>query len=515
MKLLSFKIRFLSTFLSNVLRMSISFVTGIVIARNLGPGEYGDFNFLLGSFMSLTTLVDMASSSAFYTFISQKPRGKKFFVYYASWVMSQLVILFLIVLLLPDSIREKIWIGHSFELILLGLIVNFSMNKLWGFWAQIGESIRDTVVVQIRNLTLAIAYLIGVGVLVGFHVINIKNLFILNIILYFLFSALYGFRICQQGLLSNKKTETFKAVLMEFKTYCLPLIIFSIVGFLYSFLDYWLLQKFGGAEQQGYYAIGARFSTLSLIATTSMLQVFWKEIAEANSLGNMERVRQLYHKVSRSLYFFSAVISCIMIPFSQEILSLLLGPAYKAAWLPLSLMFLYPVHQSLGQINGTMLYSLGKTKSRSVVGLVNMGISIPIVFVLLAPRSAIIPGLQLGATGLALKMVGCQIFATNLMSLYVCRYIKVPFRWGYQFSVILLLLPIAFLSKYFIPYILFFDRYILFSMVVSGGFYLIIVMMSVFFFPSIAGLNRNQIHNGFIWVRAIIHPGLAWSNKNR
>ena len=134
----------------------------MVIARTLGPGEYGNFTFLLGSFTSLASLVDMASSSAFYTFISQRQRGRKFFLYYGGWVLFQLLILLLLVLFLPDSISKKIWLGHPFRLVFLALLASFAMKQLWRLAAQIGESIRDTVGVQIRNLALAVAYLICV-----------------------------------------------------------------------------------------------------------------------------------------------------------------------------------------------------------------------------------------------------------------------------------------------------------------------------------------------------------------
>lgn len=503
------RIRFLSTVITNILRMIIAFIAGIVIARTLGPGEYGNFTFLLGSFTSLATLVDMATSSAFYTFVSQRQRGRKFFFYYGSWVLAQLLIILLIVLFLPDSIREKIWLGHPFSLILLALFTSFTMNQLWRFTAQIGESIRDTVGVQIRNLTIAVTYLICVLLLAGLHVVSIKNLFLLNIILYFLFSFLYGWRIYEAGILSRKEKEDLKDVFREFKSYCFPLVIYTWAGFLYSFADYWLLQKFGGSVQQGYYAIGARFSALSLIATTSMLQVLWKEIAEAHFHGNMERVRLLYQQVSRSLYFIGAVISCIMIPFSQEILALLLGPSYKAAWLPLSLMFLYPVHQAMGQINGTMLYSIGKTKATSAIGLVNMGISIPTAYILLASKSATIPGLQLGAFGMALKMVGCQLITVNLMAFWVARYINTTFDWTHQIHVLLLLLPIGFLSKSFSQHLLSlwsFDRYIILVIAVSSIFYLVSVGILIRFFPPIAGLNRDQINHGLAWLRTRIKP---------
>jgi len=505
----SIKVRFLATFITNILRVGISFIAGLVIARTLGPGEYGNFTFLLGSFTSLATLVDMASSSAFYTFVSQRQRGRKFFLYYACWILFQLLTLLLFVLFLPDSIRQKIWLGHPFGLVFLALLASFAMNQLWRLAAQIGESIRDTVGVQIRNLALALSYLICVAVLAGFHIVSVKNLFVLNVVLYLLFSVLYARRIYQTGILLKGDRENLRGVFEEFKSYCLPLVIYTWVGFLYSFADYWLLQKFGGSVQQGYYAIGARFAALSLIATTSMLQVFWKEIAEANSLGNMERVRSLYQRVSRSLYFIGAVISCVMIPFSREILALLLGPSYQDAWLPLSLMFLYPIHQSMGQITGTMFYATGKTKAQSYIGIFFMAISIPTAYILLAPQSTIVPGFQLGAMGLALKMVGCQILGVNISAFFVARYINASFDWSHQINVLLLLLPIGFLSKFFAGHMLSlasFQEYTLLVMAVSGIFYLVSVGILIRYFPSIAGLNRDQINHGFVWLRERINP---------
>lgn len=505
----SVKVRFLTTFITNILRVGISFIAGLVIARTLGPSEYGNFDFLLGSFTSLATLVNMASSSAFYTFISQRQRGRKFFLYYAVWVFFQLLILLLLVLFLPDSSRQKIWLGHPFGLVILALLASFAMNQLWTFAAQIGESIRDTVGVQIRNLALAAAYLVCVAVLAEFHIISVKNLFILNVILYLLFSALYARRVYQTGILGKEGDDDLKKVLGEFKSFCLPLVIYTVIAFLYSFADYWLLQKFGGSVQQGYYAIGGRFSALSLIATTSMLQVFWKEIAEANSLGNMERVRLLYRRVSRALYFIGAVLSCVMIPFSQEILDLLLGPSYQDAWLPLSLLFLCPLHQSMGQITSTMLYATGKTKAQSYIWIFVMTISIPTAYLLLAPKSAIVSGFQLGAMGLAMKRLGVLILGVNLSAFFVARHINVSFDWGHQIYVLLLLLPAGFLSKLLAQYVLSlasFEGYTIVVMAVSCVFYLAIVAASVYFIPAIAGMNRDLINHGFSWFRVQIKP---------
>ena len=502
----SVKARFLSTFIMNIFRVGVSFITGLVIARTLGPSDYGNFNFLLASFSSLATLVNMASSSAFYTFISQRQRSGKFFLYYSGWILFQGLILLLFVLFLPFSIKQKIWFGHPHGLVVLALLASFAMNQVWGFAGQIGESIRDTIAVQIRNLALAVVYLTCITILVGFHVITIKTLLLLNAMLYFLFTIFYFFHISRLDInLPNGKDEDLKSVYQEFKRYCLPLVVSTGIGFLYSFADYWLLQKFGGSVQQGYYAVAARFSALSLIATTSMLQVFWKEIAEAFSLGNMESVRSLYKRVSRGLYFVGAVISSIIIPFSREILDLLLGQSYQAAWLTISLMFLYPVHQSMGQITGTMFLATGNTKTQSIIGIVFMVISIPITYILLAPSSAGIGGFQLGAVGLALKMVGCQLLGVNVSAFFIARQLNTSFDWKHQFYVLLILLPLGFLCKFFVQSLFFGVSFQMTQVVLmgigSGILYSLSVMVVIYYLPSIIGMNRDQINHGFLWLR--------------
>jgi O-antigen/teichoic acid export membrane protein len=500
----SIKVRFVTTMIANMTRVALSFVTGLIIARTLGPSEYGNFTFLVGSFTAIATLVDMGSSSAFFTFISQSARGRKFFVYYGAWILIQLVIIFCFVLLLPWPLKAKIWLGNPKSIIFFALFSSFTVDYIWRCLGQIGESIRDTLGVQIRNILLICSYLACVLFLAALDLISLRYLLTLNIILYFSFAAIYGGRLYKTGVFSEEKNENYGAVIKEYKKFCLPLVVYSWVGFFYTFADFWLLQKFGGAEQQGYYAVGARFASLSLLATVSVLQILWKEIAEAYALGDFERIRDVYGKVTRTLYFVSALVSCLLIPLSRDILSLLLGPSYQSAWLTLSLMFLYPVHQSLGQITGTMLFAIGRTKVKSIIGLIFMFFSIPVAYLLLAPGTLPIPGLQLGAVGLAIKMVVCQLIDVNLMVFFVARYIKAPFDWGYQFIVLLVLLSASLLCKFGtqgVFYLLSLDSYLIFSLCMTGVFYLSLIVILLYYAPSLAGLNHQQLRQGILFLK--------------
>lgn len=407
-----------------------------------------------------------------------------------------MIVLFIISFIFPHSWRNKIWLGHPKGIIILAFVASFMMNKVWQTVTQAGESIRATVVVQLYNIVIAGLYLCIVLAMVFLQRLTISNLFTIITFTYFLFSFILAKRL-KDNLIAMEEVE-LPNMFKEFKTYCAPLIIYGIVGFAYSFADLWLLQRFGGAVQQGFYSVGLRFSAICLIATTSMLKVFWKEIAEANELGNKERLYYLYTKISRSLCFVGAVGACFLIPFSKEILVFLLGPKYKAGWLCLAIMFLYPVYQSLGQINGAFLYATGQTKLRTKIGIVSMMVSIPVTYFVLAPTSNLMPGLGLGSVGLALKMVTLAILFVNVYIYFISKLSGWKFDFLFQFKTIGFLLIASFAIKRFLSWVSHISNvsfHPLLLLTLSIPIYILVAGLIIYLFPELSGLERKQITN--------------------
>ncbi|MHA1936585.1 MAG: lipopolysaccharide biosynthesis protein [Candidatus Thorarchaeota archaeon] len=492
------KIRFLSTLFVNISRIGLSVLAGIIVARGLEPKGFGDFNFLLVSFSSIMSLLDMGTASAFYTFLSQRKRSGRFYFYYALWLAIQfLLVLMLIILIFPDSLLNKIWLGHTRGIILLAFFASFMMNKIWPTITEAGESIRATVIVQLHNIALPCLYLGAILAMVLLRSLSLWNLFIVVTVVHLLLALVLAKRLKSRLIDFDKnKEERFQNIAEEFRTYCSPLIIFGVVSFAYLWADVWFLQKFGGAVQQGFYSVGLRFSAICLIATTSMLKVFWKEIAEAYERGNSERLHHLYARISRSLCFVAAMGACLLVPFSKEIIVLLLGPKYEAGWLCLGIMFLYPIHQSLGQINGSYLYATGQTKLYSRIGITMMMVSIPVSYLVLASPSSRLPGLGLGSVGLALKMVILNIVSVNILGFFISRLSKWKFKYLYQFETVALLLLASFVSKGVLSWIggvLEISIPPLLLILLCVPIYILGVVVIVFLFPGLSGLDRKEI----------------------
>src|SRR4051812_3568071 len=147
--------RFAVTFFSNAFRGAIAFLTGVFVARGLGPEQFGDFNFLLGTFLAIRQLMDVGTSTAFYTFMSQRPRGPSFLKIYAAWIALQFAVPFVLVaLLMPQQWIDLVWLGQHKDIVLLGFAATFMQQQAWQAVTQIGESRRLTHRVQAFNVSI-------------------------------------------------------------------------------------------------------------------------------------------------------------------------------------------------------------------------------------------------------------------------------------------------------------------------------------------------------------------------
>lgn len=78
----------------------------------------------------------------------------------------------------------------------------------------------------------------------------------------------------------------------------LPRALSLPLGFLLEFADRWMLQSWGGANEQAYFSISQQFSAIALLATASVMNILWKEVAEAHHQQDANRVKMLYQRAS-------------------------------------------------------------------------------------------------------------------------------------------------------------------------------------------------------------------------
>lgn len=491
-------VRFGATVLASLARLVFSFGSGVLTARGLGAAHYGDLTFLMASFSAIGQLTDMGSASAFYTFLSRRTRTLKFLSLYILWVFSQFILTFLIVgVVLPSSVIHHLWVGHDRGMVLLSLIATFLANDAWATAVQLGEARRKTVLVQSTSVLLAALHLLLIAIATYKGYLTVKTVFVFIICEYVVLLGLYGPKLIRLNLQVEPETgETAGNILKEYIGYCRPLVVYSWIGFVFTMFDRWLLQRFGGSAEQGYFSVALQFSTIGTIMATSIGQVFWKEFAEAHHKSDNVRMKYLCHSTGKNMYFICAWIGCLFIPYAREILLNTVGKSYESAILPLTLMFIYPLHQALSHVYSGALYASQKTHVHARIVNIMMIIGIPISYFILASPSAPLPGFGLGAIGLASKMVAWQMVCVNWEIYVISRMNGWPFHFLHQITALAALLALGWAGR---TADVFLSGWLPllkkpFPFMIGGGLVYIFFSASLFYrFPQLFGLKKEDV----------------------
>lgn len=488
----SIRARFGFSLFANLSKAFITFGTGMLVARGLGPEQYGTMMFLLGTFTAARQLLDMGSSTAFFTFLSQRQRSRRFVGWYFAWLGVQFLLpLFAVGLLFPAAWVELIWKEEQRSLVILAFVAAYMQSVLWSVVLQMGESQRLTRRVQGVALAMALAHLLLMLLAWWGGWLSVRAIFILMILEWGIAVALIARHL--RFVPQSDPPDTFRPVFAEFGRYCLPLVLYAWLGFAYEFADRWLLQTYAGSVQQAYYSVAFQFGAIAAIATSSILNIFWKEIAEAHHQNNRERVTKLYRQVSRGLFFFSAAGAGILAPWAEDILRITLGAAYVGGAATLMLMFFYPMHQSMGQIGGTMAYATGRVAVYVKIGMMFMASSIVVTYFALADANAPLPGLGLGSLGLAGKMVVMQIIQVNALAWYLARSLEIKFDWLFQPEAALACLAAGVMAYGMVHALFEVSSQIWLAFGVSGLLYAILLLALIWTAPSLAGLQRSDL----------------------
>lgn len=506
------KSRFFASFVANLIRSVVTVATGILLARWLGPTDYGRMSFLLAAFTALRGMLDLGSSTAFFTLLSRRQRSKRFIAVFWGWIAIQLVVaLLFLLLLMPDSLLGMLWAGESRSVLALAFLAAFMQGTVWTLAAQMAEASRQTIRGQQINTLAVMLHLIVVIALALLGKLAITLVFV-ALIIEWAIAAWFASRLYVSSKVSLTEgaaaSDTPKSMFREFFVYCAPLIPVMLLGFVHDFADRWMLQTWGGAKEQAYFSVAQQYSAVALLATVSVLRILWKEVAEAHHQQDMQRLKVLYQRASRLLFFVGAFVAGGLQPLAPEILRVTVGQDYLSGTTAMAIMLLYPVHQSMGQIGGTMLFATGHTRVYALSGSLGMLVSLVAAYLVLAPTNAAVPGLQLGANGLALKLVFVQIFSVSFMAWMIARTFGWHFDWKYQIFALLGCVGLGWSSHLAVWSLLGENGSLFLKLPLMALLYIGLVSLYVYFSPWLLSMTRSELKVGLTRLKALVK--LKW-----
>lgn len=421
-------------------------LVGILLARFLGAEDYGTLVFVMAASMAIKQLLDFGTSSAFFTFLSQQARSVKFVAqFWVFFFVKYIITIAIILFILPGSWLAKIWLGNSSAIAVIALMAVVFQSDFWTIASQLLESQRKTIRVQ---TLFVITQLIHFGFIFELHYLGILTVINYLIVIGLLWLIAGAIAVTSYEPARNSSSSADKEVFAtDYIKYCLPLAPIILLNFTAEFLDKWMLQNWGGAKQQAYFAISAQIASVSLLITASFIKIFWKEIAEALHRGNFQSALTMYLGARKAIFFSGVFIAAACIPWAYEILDLLYGKSYVVAAAPLILLMMYSIHQSIGQVDSAFLMASGNTSVGFIFNMLFAPIGILITYILLSNSNVLMIGLGLGASGLAIKMWVTQLISVNMIGVLIQKKLDIKFSYLDQIKVFLVFILLAVFIK--------------------------------------------------------------------
>jgi len=472
---------------SSVISGIIGMIVVAIVPKAIGPVAYGQFVYLQQFFIKLIAFLDAGSSIAFFTKLSAKPARKElisFYTLYSLFVLLILVVLFGFIdllgylhILLPDINTTYVYWGIGYGFLSWISQVCIKISDAYALTVSV-ELIK--VVHKILSLFLLISfiYLLAFDLMkyFYFHIILLSTF-----VLWLLYLFIKNKILCPQVLCVSY--EKLKSILFEFVSYCSPLLIYSTVGLFVGLFDLWLLQYLGGAVQTGYYGLAYSLAAMCFIFTGAMTPIITREFSKSFEQNDLQKMRNLFERYVPMLYSLAAFFAVFLAFQSDNVLAIFTDENFDDAYWVLVVIALYPIHQTYGQLSGSVFYATDQTRLYRNIGLISMLIGFLLTLLLIYV-------LELNALGLAFKMILSQIIAVNIQLYFNVKFLKLnmgSFIWHQIYSVVFFAVA-AFLSIMFAHF-----TSPIINLLVSGVIYTILTLFGLFIYPKIFSISRKEI----------------------
>ncbi|MBQ7606968.1 MAG: lipopolysaccharide biosynthesis protein [Desulfovibrionaceae bacterium] len=491
--------RYFFKLLANIASVPVYLIMEALLPRALGPVMYGNYNFATTVFTQLLGFLDMGTSTCFYNALSRRQDEVSLIRFYlgVSLILFCVAIGVGLIMLWPAAGTLFLpdvppWLA---PLAALFAFLTWIGRVLRSTNDAIGATIHSEIIRTVVSLTCVLLLVL----LFLSDTLTIYSLFLQQYLM--LSATAIGFWLVtranyrERGIVLTKKLERGEvtAYAGEFWSYSHPLFVQALLSFLMLTAERWLLQLCNGSAEQGFFALSQKVSMACFLFVSAMTPLIMRELSIAWGQKDTETMGRLLTRFSPILFFIAAYFSCFTVAEAETLVDLFGGAQFTAAILPVQIMALYPLHQALGQLAGSVFHATGRTHVLRNMAIAECFYGSFATWLLVAPPSFM--GLGLGATGLAVKTVCVQFITVNGYLWLATRFIPFSFwkNLGHQFLATAVLLVTAGLAREMTVFFPLGESFSLLRFLASGLLYTFVTMLLVLAFPQIMGCKRGEL----------------------
>jgi O-antigen/teichoic acid export membrane protein len=487
----SLKKRYSFKLFASIISGVIGAILIAIVPKALGPMAYGQFVYLQDFFMKLIGFLDMGSSIAFFTKLSARHTRKELITFYFLYSMVVLVLVFLFITVLYNlNLTHYLLPNIPSEYIHMGLFFGF-FTWFTQIFIKISDAYALTVSVELIKIGHKVVSLMLLLYFIYFTAFDLDSYFYFHYITLGSFLLIISWLFVKKQIFSIQLLSltniSVKNLSKEFIDYCHPLLVYSIIGLIAGMFDIWLLQKYAGSIQTGFYGLAYSLAAMCFIFTSAMTPIITREFAKSYEQKDMENMKKLFFRYIPMLYSLAAYFGIFIAIQSETVLAIFTDDKFKDAYLVLFIMAFYPIHQTYGQLSGSIFYATGQTKLIRNIAFISqpIGMILSFVFIYL---------LEFEAVGLAYKMIIGQVIGVNIQLYYNSKFLKFKMKsfLFHQIYAIAFFIVLAYISSN----ILNFESSVV-SFLISGVIYTIFVIIFTYIFPQVFAVTREEIKDIF------------------
>ena len=465
-----------------------------LVTRALGPSGYGSYSFLNAFFSEVIAFFDSGTSIGFYAKLCARSNEPGLIVFY--WRLAATIVATLFIgvgALLIAGLGGWLWPAVSPASVVLALLcaVGLWLTMIAG---KIVDAYGCTTQGEKVRLVSRFVGLAGFGILFAVGALTLDSIFVAQVVISALLLWLWhqvlkgaGFSLAPRVVLPGRLAGLYGR---EFWQYSHPLLVYTFVGMLAGLADRWLLQRFSGSIEQGLYGLAFQIGSIGLLFSSAMVPLLARDFAQAHQSEDRERISASYARNIPRLYALSACLGVFMAVESDRIAVVIGGDQFAHAGVATSLMCLYPIHQTYGQMNGSLFYATGQTHLYRNLGLFNIALGLALTVWLLGPPQ--IGGLSLGSIGLAVKMVLTQLIAVNVQLWIICRQLGFSFL-GFATQQLVIVVGFAIIAAGARVAGDLMGPIALVQLATAGALYAGLIIVVTWILPGIAGVSRPEL----------------------
>ncbi len=398
-------INLLWTFFEKIIHLISVLIVGILLARYLGPEQYGVLAYVQSYVAMFGFLVGLGLDSITVREIVKSPDKSNAIV--ATSFSLKLFMSFIIIFIINITSYK---FNDSEEINLMMAILSLSLiyQAFYVFvnYFQAKVNIRAiSILIVLSNIILIIvkiALIVNESSLINFIIVDVVVLMLLGISYFFVYKA-------YQRLDNFYKLFTFdfsiaKKMLLD----SWPLMLSSGAIMLYMRLDQVMIKEMLTLEDLGNYAVSVRISEAWYFIPMIISGVLYPSIIKAK-----ETSIDLYNLRFEQLFFLTLwigiLLSLFIFIFSDNIIQILFGNQFNIAGSALSILAFTGIFVSMGYVNGKYMIIENFTRLELVRSLAGLGVNVCLNIILIP---------LYGINGAALSTLVSVMVSADLMMFF-------------------------------------------------------------------------------------------------